>query len=245
MRRRPIRGLGFVLSAGACTACLVVVACGAFSGSPSEPPEVDVASSDGSLDEAATPSASEASAAVDASADVDLDASIVVEAGTGILFVTSVAFVAGKPPFDDLLGGDAVCKTLADATPLRDRKWRALLSGNVISAYSRIAPRMLDKYVRPDLLPIGSLFDIFDGGALAHEPNISEKMTRVSCGPASVWTGSDPAGKNLNGQTCFDWTQSALTGARGDCSAGDGAWLSSTTSQSCAEAAMLYCVEQK
>ncbi len=161
--------------------------------------------------------------------------------GFKFVFVTSAEFLGN---LGGLAGGDAKCKTAADASTfdggkLQGRTWRAWLSTSTVDAKDRI-PDTEYRRVDGTTVVANDKTDLLDG-ALDAAIDSQEDGT-----PAfdAAWTGTNDNGTKTS-EHCFNWATSGSTlhGNVGQTSQANAGWSRITATNRCNVVAPLYCFE--
>jgi hypothetical protein len=151
------------------------------------------------------------------------------------VFVTSSRFNGN---LGGILGGDAKCETEAQAAQLGGR-WKAWISTPAENALQRMAD------VGPWVLVDGRTQVFVSRAAMIDAPENAIR-SGASGDPVNtrVWTGTIQDG-TASGHTCQSWTSGfpADFAEQGASSAQDVGWTSTST-ETCAGSAALYCFEQ-
>lgn len=172
-----------------------------------------------------------------------------IEIGSGAtIFVTSVpAFTAN---FGGLSGGDAICQSKANTSPLvRSGTWRAWLSSSTQSASSRLTHNTV-AYRLPDsnsTLVASNWTDLTDGN-IASAININEQGVRRI--DTYVWTGTTSSGGYTSIGSCANWTSNAGSGVVGYTRFVNSSWsyyydINSQHMNACTNAEAVYCLWQQ
>ncbi len=167
-----------------------------------------------------------------------------------IVFVTSQLYGGN---LGGVAGADAKCQALATAKGLPGT-FLAWISDGTVSPASRMTHENLPYVLVDGHTQVASGWNALVSGTLDHAIDTTEQNTQVtavpSCGPQQylglfVWTDTDDAGADWQGQTCTDWSTGASTtnGATGNATS-TSYWTAWCIGVSCDTQAALYCVQQ-
>jgi len=186
--------------------------------------------------------------------DTGVEASL--EAGTPhTVFVTAGQYSLAA--FNGLAAADAICIGVAASAGLPGT-YAAWLSSDTVSAASRMT-HGTGLYVLPDGTVVAldwdhlanansmaPLLHAIDEDELGQQPFAGVDAGGICPGPTWVWTGTNPGGVSLPGQTCGNWTDGSTTaqGVAGQVGWANQFWTSACSGQICSGTASFYCIEQ-
>lgn len=183
-----------------------------------------------------------------------------VQAMTLPVFVTSQAYDGNR---GGLAGADAICQSLADASPLvhlRGRAWMAWLSDTTGSPFTRFV-RSANAYTLPDNTTIASDWADLTSGTLANAINVDERGNLFNSVANTYCSGRNPpspvsTNTLFNGTfdinappPCNDWSDNSASmgyeGFDGRTEATNGQWSEGCASFTlCSHRSHLFCFSQ-
>jgi hypothetical protein len=161
------------------------------------------------------------------------------------VFITSLTYVGAA--IGGIAGADALCNTLAaTVVPGLAGTYKAWISDDSMGPATTFTHNM-GPYVNThgDIIAndwIGLTSGVILKPILYDESGAN--LTPPTGGPIDVWTGTDPFGHPVVGQTCFSWTAVGVDGIQGLGMVTTPLWTMAPPPANCTGMAHLYCFEQ-
>lgn len=160
------------------------------------------------------------------------------------IFITSQTYVGSQ--IGGITQADALCNALATtAVPALTGKYKAWVSDETMGPATTFAHAMAP-YVNTHGEIVANDWIGLTSGALLHAVLYDESGDTPLTNPLAVWTGTDPIGNPVVGQTCAGWTAAGLNGTQGIGTETSPEWTMTlpSTLPLCSTGAHLYCIEQ-
>lgn len=155
------------------------------------------------------------------------------------VFVTSQTYAGGL--IGGIAGADLQCSTLATAAELSGT-YKAWISDDIMGPATTFT-HSAAPYVNTHGDTIATDWIGLTSGVLLN-PILYDEAGIAVAPPINVWTGTDPAGNPVVGQTCQGWTAVGITGIEGLGSSTLADWTTGLIPPPCGDLAHLYCVQQ-
>jgi hypothetical protein len=161
-----------------------------------------------------------------------------------IVFITSLTYEGTL--IGGIAGGDAICNALAAAAvPILPVTYKAWISDDTMGPATTFVHNMAP-YINTHGNIIANDWIGLTSGVLLNPILYDEAgiIPGPAAAPPFVWTGTDPLGNPVVGQTCLGWTPVGVAGIQGLGIATNPFWTFNPPAIQCTEMAHLYCFEQ-
>lgn len=162
-----------------------------------------------------------------------------------IVFVSSIYYNGN---LGGVMGADATCQALADASDLTSRRtFKAWISDDTSSPAADFV-QSNSGYVLANGLAVALGWNDLTDGVLERPINVDEKGNTVTGHPTyglTAWTGTKEDGTLFDSsQDCNQWTSSSASGHIGLPDRSDYGWTNWSGYYACSRLQRLYCFEQ-